>query len=59
MRVQPAGERPVRLPQRLESLGIFDGGFDPEPVADDPRIREQTVDLGLPKPAARSTVKSA
>ena len=46
MRVQPAGERPVRLPQRQESSGIFGGGFDLEPIADDPRISEQAVDLG-------------
>jgi hypothetical protein len=46
MRVQPAGERSVRLPQRLETSGIFGGGFDLEPVADDPRIGEQAVGLG-------------
>ena len=46
MGFEPAHERPVRLPQRLEASGIFGGGFNLEPVTDDPRIGEQAVELG-------------
>ena len=56
MSFEPKGERPVQFPQRLEASSIFDGGFDLEPVADDPSIGEQAIDLGR---ATRSTVKSA
>ena len=45
VRGKPKGERAVRLPQRLEASGIFGGGFDLEPVADDPRIGEQAVEI--------------
>ena len=45
MGFEPAHERPVRLPQRLEASGIFGGGFNLEPVTDDPRIGGQAVEL--------------
>jgi len=46
MGFEPARERPVRLPQRLEASGISGGGFNLKPVTDDPRIAEQAVELG-------------
>jgi hypothetical protein len=35
----------VRLPQALDSLGILDRRLDLEPVADNPRIAEQAIDV--------------
>src|SRR6202043_3542545 len=39
--VEPAGERPVRISQRLDAPRILGCRFDLEPVADDPRIGEE------------------
>jgi hypothetical protein len=45
MRREPLGERPVRLPQRLNPPRILGRRLDFEPVADDSRIGEQPFDL--------------
>src|SRR5258708_13170140 len=46
MSCKPKGERPVRLPQRLNPSRILRSGLNLEPVADDPRIGEQPFHLG-------------
>src|SRR3984893_1910359 len=43
VRVEPTGERSMRLPQRLDSPGILGRRFYLESIADDPRIGEQAI----------------
>ena len=45
VRREPKGERPVRLPQRLNTARVLGRGLDFEAVADDARIGEQPFDL--------------
>lgn len=47
--IEPAGKRPVRISQRLDPPRILGRRLDFEPVADDPRISEQTLDIGWSK----------
>jgi len=49
MSFEPAGERPVQLSQRLDASCVLCRRLDFEPVADDPRIGEQPVDIGRPE----------
>ena len=47
VRGEPKGERSVRLPQRLNTAGVFGRGLDFEAVADDARIGKQPLDFHL------------
>jgi len=44
--IEPMGKRSVRLAQLLDALCIFDRGHNLEPVAYDPGIGQQAVDIG-------------